>query len=178
MEKVKIKMSNQSDITSIAIIGFDTLSGPVLRYKKHIDNAVKIDLEAHLTPFYLMFNGGSELKPNVIYYDDYKVYTFMREMDLYCFFMKKGTNDEQEYQELKNAAPKWFPPLQPQKKDLTMKQKMQKVLEEQELTVADLRKHFRFNTKTVQKYLKELEEEGIVERKGKAQNRAIIWGVK
>ncbi|MHA1143539.1 MAG: winged helix-turn-helix domain-containing protein [Candidatus Helarchaeota archaeon] len=171
-------MINQSDIRSIAIIGFDTLSGPVLRYKKQFDKTFSMNLEENLTSFYLMFNGGSVFKPKVIHYDDFKVYTFMNELDLYCFFLKKKPEEDQDYQALKNAVPEIFPTIKKKKATVTTKEKMQKILQEQAMTVRDLRKHFRFNTKTVQKYLKELEEEGIVERKGKAQNRAIIWGIK
>lgn len=171
-------MIEQSDLQSVAVISFDTLSGPVLRYQKKFDKSFTLNIAENLTSFYLMFNGGSALKPKVIQYDEFRVFTFMKELDLYCFFLKVKEADQRDYQELEANASKLIPTINKPKGKLTIKEKMRIYLQEQTMTVKQLRKHFRFNMATVRKYLKGLEEEGIVETKGKDHCKEIIWGLK
>jgi predicted HTH transcriptional regulator len=69
----------------------------------------------------------------------------------------------------------FIPRLEKQAKEKSIKEEMMELLEQQKMTVRELRKHFKFNANTVRKYLRALEEEGKAVRKGN-EGKAIIWG--
>lgn len=163
---------NQEDIQSIAVIGFDTVTGPVLKWKKEFEES-NVHIEQFLTSFYIMFNNGSRFFPKAIQYEDFSVITIFREMDLTCFFLKD--KDLLNTSNLEELEKQYIPKFEKQVKEKSIKEEMVELLENQEMTVKDLRKHFKFNANTVRKYLKELEEEGKAIRRG-ADGRAIIWG--
>ncbi|MHA1783650.1 MAG: ArsR family transcriptional regulator [Candidatus Helarchaeota archaeon] len=167
----------KNKLHSVALIGFDTLSGPVLRFaKKFSDNALNFNLEANLTSFYLMFNGGGQFRPREIGFDDFKVVTFMKELDLYCFFLKNAESGN--YQQFEKLADQIFP-KQEKTKTKTIKEKMIDLLNKQKLTVKEIKKHFKFSISTVRKYLKCLEAEGKVECIGTTEkNNAYIYSAK
>ena len=151
----------KKDLHSVALIGFDTLSGPVLRFSKDFSNeSLNFDLDANLTSFYLMFNGGGQFRPREIGFDEFKVVTFMKELDLYCFFLRNSSSGN--YKEYENFAEEIFP-KQESRKEKTIKETMLELLNEQSLTVKEIKKHFNFSVSTVRKYLKALEQEGKVE---------------
>lgn len=162
-----------NEIHSVALIGFDTLSGPVLRFaKQYSKENINLNLEANLTSFYLMFNGGGQFRPREIGFDDFKVVTFMKELDLYCFFLKNaGSGNYVEYEKM---AEKIFP-KQETKKEVTIKEKMVSLLNDQKLTVKEIKKHFKFSVSTVRKYLKRLEEEGKIAQVDETNNKAYIY---
>ncbi len=162
-----------NNLHSVALIGFDTLSGPVLKFsKQYSTDNLDVNLEANLTSFYLMFNGGGQFRPREIGFDNFKVVTFMKELDLYCFFLKNaGSNDYIEYEKLADDI---FP-KQETKKEKTIKDKMIELLEDQKLTVKDIKKYFNFSVSTVRKYLKRLEEEGKIAQVDETDNKAYIY---
>jgi len=164
------KMNN---LHSVALIGFDTLSGPVLRFSKNFSNdKLNLNLDANLTSFYLMFNGGGQFRPREIGFEDFKVVTFMKELDLYCFFLKNaGSGSYGEYEKLAETI---FP-KQETKKEQTIKEKMIGLLNDQGLTVKDIKKHFKFSVSTVRKYLKRLEDEGKIAHVDETENKAYVY---
>ncbi|MFX1449808.1 MAG: winged helix-turn-helix domain-containing protein [Promethearchaeota archaeon] len=162
----------QDDIQSIAVIGFDEITGPVLKWKKEFTNT-NIQVEQFLTSFYIMFNNGSNFLPKAIQYDNFSVITIFREMDLTCFFLKN--KDLLDAANLEQIEQEYIPKLEKQVKEKTIKEEMIGLLENDEMTVKEIRKHFKFNANTVRKYLRALEEEGKLKRIGK-DGRAIIWG--
>ncbi|MHA1378809.1 MAG: ArsR family transcriptional regulator [Candidatus Helarchaeota archaeon] len=162
----------QEDIQSIAVIGFDTVTGPVLKWKKEFRNS-NVRVEQFLTSFYIMFNNGSSFLPKAIQYDDFSVITIFREMDLTCFFLKD--KDLLNTSNLKDLEKQFIPKIEKQAKEKSIKDEMVELLENQQMTVKELRKHFKFNANTVRKYLRALEEEGRAIRKGN-EGRAVIWG--
>ena len=162
---------NTENIQSIAVIGFDTITGPVLKWKKEFQNS-DVKVEQFITSFYIMFNNGSNFLPKAIQFENFSVITLFREMDLTCFFLKEKILDPSNLEELENE---YVPKLEKAVKEKSIKEEMVELLENQEMTVKELRKHFKFNANTVRKYLKALEEEGKAIRKGN-EGRAIIWG--
>ena len=164
----------KKDLHSVALIGFDTLSGPVLRFSKEFSNeSLNFDLNDNLTSFYLMFNGGGQFKPREIGFDEFKVVTFMKELDLYCFFLKNSGSGN--YREYENIAEEIFPKQQT-RKEKTIKETMIELLNEQKLTVKEIKKHFNFSVSTVRKYLKALESEGKIECLGaNDETRAYLY---
>ncbi|NHI91221.1 MAG: ArsR family transcriptional regulator [Candidatus Lokiarchaeota archaeon] len=175
---VKKKMNDiKNKLHSVALIGFDTLSGPVLRFSKIFSKqSLDFDLESNLTSFYLMFNGGGQFKPREIGFDQFKVVTFMKELDLYCFFLRNLESGN--YKEFEEIAENIFP-KQESRKEKTIKEQMIELLEEQKLTVKQIKKHFNFSVSTVRKYLKSLEEEGKVECVGTTdKTNAYLYSTK
>ncbi|MFX0137973.1 MAG: DeoR family transcriptional regulator [Candidatus Hodarchaeota archaeon] len=163
---------NQNDIQSIAVIGFDEITGPVLKWKRDFTNK-PIQVENFLTSFYIMFNNGSSFMPKAIQYDNFSVITIFKEMDLTCFFLKdKNLLDATNLEQLEND---YIPKLKKEVKEKTIKEEMVGLLESKKMTVKEIRKHFKFNANTIRKYLRALEEEGKAKRKG-TDGRAIIWG--
>ena len=162
----------QDDIQSIAVIGFDEITGPVLKWKKDFISS-NVEVEQFLTSFYIMFNNGSSFMPKAIQYDNFSVITIFKEMDLTCFFLKN--KDLLDAANLEQLEQQYIPKLKKQVREKTIKEEMVGLLENEEMTVKEIKKHFKFNANTVRKYLRALEEEGKLKRIG-TQGRAIIWG--
>ncbi|NVM01553.1 MAG: hypothetical protein HWN67_04425 [Candidatus Helarchaeota archaeon] len=162
----------QDDIQSIAVIGFDEITGPILKWKKDFTNT-NVQVEHFLTSFYIMFNNGSSFLPKAIQYENFSVITLFKEMDLTCFFLKN--KDLLDATNLKELEKHYIPKLKKEVKEKTIKEEMAGLLESKQMTVKEIRKHFKFNANTIRKYLRALEEEGKAKRKG-TEGRAIIWG--
>lgn len=162
----------EENIQSIAVIGFDNVAGPILKWKKEFINS-NFQVEQFLTSFYLMFNNGSQFMPKAIQFETFSVVTIFKDMDLICFFLKD--QNLLDYNKVAQLEKQYVPKMKKQVKEKSIKSKMVELLKNQQMTVKEIRKHFRFNTNTVRKYLRALEEEGKAKRKG-SQGKAIIWG--
>ncbi|MHA1534745.1 MAG: hypothetical protein ACTSP8_08470 [Promethearchaeota archaeon] len=81
---------NEDELFGAALIGFDMIDGPFLRWKKEYGpktNLMKLDDFA--MNFYLAFRGGNAgKKPRAILYDKFYIVAFPQDLELCCLFMK------------------------------------------------------------------------------------------
>ena len=168
--------SNQ--VKSIAMIGFDTLKGPVIEWEKCLAKDFELDIQQFCTPFYLMFQSGNGLKPRAIFFENFSVVAFPDEMNLLCLFLD-DTTSKQNFDALLKFAQRYLPKkFDTKPKEETVKDKMVDVLhEQQKMTISDLGKFFNYNNKkTIRNYLLELVLSGKVKRDGK-KGRETIWAI-
>lgn len=165
-------------VKSIAMIGFDTLKGPIVEWKKTLAKDFELDLDQFCTPFYLMFQSGNGIKPRAIFFENFSVVAFSEDMNLLLLFLDSG-EAQQNYQALLKFAKSFYPKTSTKKpKTKPVKERMVDVLcEQQRLTISELRKYFRYNRKTIRRYLLELVLSGKVKREGK-KGRETIWTIK
>lgn len=162
----------EENIQSIAVIGFDNVTGPILKWKKEFPDS-NVQVEQFLTSFYIMFNNGSSFRPMAMQFDNFSVITIFKEMDLICFFLKnKNLIDSTNLDEMEK---KYIPKLEKQAQEKSMKDELSELLQARQMTVKEIRKHFKFSPNTIRKLLKALEEEGKATRIG-LDGKAVIWG--
>ncbi len=169
-------MEFKSDhVKSIAMIGFDTLKGPIIEWEKNLTKDFELDVNQFCTPFYLMFQSGNGIKPRAIFFDNFYVVAYPKDMNLLLLFLDGG-KAQQNYEALLQFAQRHYPKTKPKKqKTKTVKEKMVVVLrDEQKLTISELRKYFKYNRQTIRRYLLDLVLSGKVKRDGK-KGRETIW---
>lgn len=161
-------------VKSIAMIGFDTLKGPVVEWNKKISQDFSLDIAQFCTPFYLMFQSGNGIKPRAIVFEDFSVVAFTKEMNLLLLFLNADV--QQDYEVLFQFAKSHFPKDHVKKpKEITVKDQMLDILrEQQKMTISDLKQSFKYDRKTVRRYLYDLMLSGKVKRDGK-RGRETIW---
>jgi predicted HTH transcriptional regulator len=164
-------------IKSIAMIGFDTLKGPVIEWKKQLTADFSVDIDQFCTPFYLMFQSGNGIKPRAIFFEDFYVVAFSEEMNLLLLFLDGG-NAQQNYNELLKFAKRYYPESYAQKpKEKSVKDNLFEMLKEQQkMTISELGKYFKFNKTTIRRYLLELVLSGKIKRDGK-KGRETLWSI-
>ena len=81
---------DEHEIIAAAMIGFDMIEGPNLKWAKQFQNCgFNFDVESFLMNFYLSFRGGNDgLKPLAILYDGFYIVAFPRGLELCCLFMR------------------------------------------------------------------------------------------
>ena len=176
LKMVNKKMELTADhVKSIAMIGFDTLKGPIVEWNKKLSQDFELDINQFCTPFYLMFQSGNGIKPRAIFFDNFYVVAYPKEMNLLLLFLDGG-KAQQNYEALLQFAQRHYPKTTAKKqKTETVKEKMVDVLQnEQKLTISELRKYFKYNRKTIRRYLLDLVLSGKVKRDGK-KGRETIW---
>ncbi|MFX1294428.1 MAG: DUF977 family protein [Promethearchaeota archaeon] len=160
-------------VKSIAMIEFDILKGPTIEWKKNLTQDFEINIDQFCTPFYLMFQSGNGIKPRAIFFDNFHIVAFKEEMNLLLLFLENS--NKQNYDELLKYAKRFYPKAIVQKpKQKTVKERMINVLREQQATISELRKYFKYNRKTIRRYLLDLVLSGEVKRDGK-KGRETIW---
>lgn len=166
-----------SQIKSIAMIGFDTLKGPIVEWNKTLSQDFELDVKQFCTPFYLMFQSGNGIKPRAIFFDKFYVVAYPEDMNLLLLFID-GEKAQQNYESLLQFAKQHYPKTTPKKsKEKTLEEQMIDVLrEEQQLTISELRNYFKFHRSTIRRYLLELVLSGKVKRDGK-KGRETIWAI-
>ncbi|MHA1264189.1 MAG: DUF977 family protein [Candidatus Helarchaeota archaeon] len=163
-------------VKSITMIGFDTLKGPIIEWTKNLTKDFEIDVNQFCTPFYLMFKSGNGLKPRAIYFEDFCVVAYPEDMNLLLLFLD-GQPAQQNYEALLQFAQRYYPKTTPKKPQKTVKDKMVDLLrDQQKMTISELRKYFKYNRKTIRRYLLELVLSGKVKRNGK-KGRETIWSI-
>ncbi|TFF86029.1 MAG: transcriptional regulator [Promethearchaeota archaeon] len=174
-------MNFESNINSIAMIGFDVTQGPVLKWKKIFNEQNSIDLERLYTNFYIIFRGG-KFKPRAVIFEDFQIVAFPNKLDILCVFLDNKINEE-NYRELEKIAER-----EKQNQNISnteefksesdqIKEKLIKILkEEEEMTIKQLKKHFPLSYWTIRRYLTDLEDEDLVDRN--KEGRSHLWYVK
>ncbi|KKK45872.1 MAG: hypothetical protein Lokiarch_06030, partial [Candidatus Lokiarchaeum sp. GC14_75] len=83
---------SKEELFGAAIIGFDMIDGPFLKWKKEYSGAnekYSVNLDDFAMNFYLAFRGGNQgKKPRAILYDNFYIVAFPNDLELCCLFMK------------------------------------------------------------------------------------------
>ena len=81
---------NEKELFGAALIGFDLIDGPVVRWTKSLQASKgTLNLDDFAMNFYLAFRGGNGgKKPRAILYDDFYIVAFPKDLELCCLFMK------------------------------------------------------------------------------------------
>ncbi|MHA1915048.1 MAG: hypothetical protein ACW986_10570 [Promethearchaeota archaeon] len=179
---------NEKELFGAALIGFDMIDGPFLKWKKEYNktkNRVKIDDFA--MNFYLAFRGGnaSAKKPKAILYDDFYIVAFPRDLELCCLFMKPQNLDENLKQlnkvalrittEMETAKPDTEQPKESDENTIEeMKRIIPNLLTETTMSTPELRRYFKISNSQIWKIMSGLENSNIIKRAEK-KGRTIYW---
>jgi len=176
---------NENEILSAALIGFDMIDGPFLKWKKSFaQNQEMINLNDFAMNFYLAFRGGNAgKKPRAILYDDFYIVAFPKDLELCCLFMKpqgidnniKQLNkiayriiDEMEVDddgEDSNSTNEEFEEIE---------RLILNLLNETEMSTPELRRYFKLSNAEIWKLMSNLENGEKVRRTDK-KGRAVYW---
>ena len=178
---------DENEIISAAMIGFDMIEGPVLRWtREFIEGEINIDFEAFMMNFYLSFRGGAGdegLKPRAILYDDFYIVAFPRGLELCCLFMKpRGIN--RKLMSLSSIADKIMERMEEVDEDIEndnleqdrdeVKRIIVNMLQGQEISTPEIRRSFKMTNSEVWKIMSELEVQQQICRTGKI-GRSQLW---
>jgi len=179
----------ENEIVSAALVGFDMVNGPFLRWKASISKgALNINLEDFATNFYLAFRGGNAgKKPRAILYDDFYIVAFPKGLELCCLFMKPQ-GIERNITELNKIAEKIIIKMESEDEedspDIVEKDKYEDIeeikrlinvlLKETEMATPELRKYFKLSNSQIWKIMNDLESSDQIKRTGKV-GRTIYW---
>jgi len=178
---------NEDELFGAALIGFDMIDGPFLRWKKEYGpktNLMKLDDFA--MNFYLAFRGGNAgKKPRAILYDKFYIVAFPQDLELCCLFMKPQGIDRNINQLNKIASRITHEMESIEQEDDTpnnsdedtieeMKRLIVNLLNGTEMSTPELRRYFKLSSSQIWKVMSNLESSLKVKRARK-QGRAILW---
>jgi hypothetical protein len=181
---------DENEIMSVALIGFDVIEGPFLKWKQdfNAESAVTINMDEFAMNFYLAFKGGNDsLKPRAILYDNFYIVAFPRGLELCCMFMKPSDMTSQ-FSHLAQVAERAIVTKDEDEERAAdtekggnsgqdigeVKRILMNLLRNSEMSTPELRRAFNLNNSQIWKILTDLENEQAVKRTGK-QGRAICW---
>jgi biotin operon repressor len=179
---------NENELFGAALIGFDMIDGPFLKWKKEYNrtkNMVAIDDFA--MNFYLAFRGGnaSAKKPKAILYDNFYIVAFPRDLELCCLFMKPQDLNE-NFKQLNKVASRIITEMEinepekeiPQQSDENTVEEMKRIipnlLTENKMSTPELRRYFKISNSQIWKLMSSLENSNIIKRAEK-KGRTIYW---
>lgn len=178
---------NTNELFGAALIGFDMIDGPFLKWKKEYETAQhKVNIDDFAMNFYLAFRGGNAgKKPRAILYDDFYIVAFPKQLELCCLFMKpQGV--EKNISELNRVASRIITEMdeievaeeEDEEDENTVeeiKRLIVNLLNGTEMTTPELRRYFKLNNAQIWKIMSDLESQGIIKRTGKTDGRAVFW---
>ena len=178
----------EKEIFGAALIGFDMIDGPFLKWKKEYNNASdNINLNDFAMNFYLAFRGGnaSVKKPRAILYDKFYIVAFPKDLELCCLFMKPQ-NVENNIKQLDKIASRIIIEMDTEEdqnsktKDSDedtieeIKRLIPNLLNGTEMSTPELRRSFKLSNSQIWKVMADLENSLMIKRAGK-KGRAIFW---
>ncbi|MFX0071628.1 MAG: hypothetical protein ACFFAO_11105 [Candidatus Hermodarchaeota archaeon] len=177
---------NENEMFGAALIGFDMIDGPFLKWKKENENSL-IDIDDFAINFYLAFRGGNAgKKPRAILYDKFYIVAFPRDLELCCLFLKPQ-GIESNIKQLKKVASRIVSDMEEneEEKDNTdesdedtieeIKRLIVNLLSAREMSTPELRKYFKLSNSQIWKVISDLENEQKVIRTDKKKGRAVVW---
>lgn len=182
---------NENELFGAALIGFDMIDGPFLKWKKEMDEVKNVvNLDDFAMNFYLAFRGGNEgKKPRAILYDNFYIVAFPKDLELCCLFMKPQGVD-QNLKQLNKIANRYIEEMENDediedieeeteiKKDKftikEIKRLIVNLLNENEMSTPELRKYFKLNNSQIWKVMSILESTQKVKRTDK-KGRSVFW---
>jgi hypothetical protein len=180
---------NEKELFGAALIGFDMIDGPFLKWKKEYNKTEDmIKLDDFAMNFYLAFRGGnaSGKKPRAILYDNFYIVAFPRDLELCCLFMKPQNLDENIKQlnkvasriitemEIKEKPEAEVPPESDENTVEEIMRLIPNILTEAKMTTPELRRYFKLSNSQIWKIMSELENAKKVKRAEK-KGRSIMW---
>ena len=182
---------SESELFGAAIIGFDMIDGPFLKFKKdYVNNSGnRVSLEDFAMNFYLAFRGGNAgKKPRAILYDNFYIVAFPNDLELCCLFMEpQGV--EKNISQLKKIANKLIIEMDENEKDNEksensdedtveeIKRLIINLLSGTEMSTPELRRYFKLSNSQIWKVMSDLENAQKIKRTDKKQGRAVFWTV-
>ncbi|MBD3353872.1 MAG: hypothetical protein GF364_20485 [Candidatus Lokiarchaeota archaeon] len=175
---------DENEIISAAMIGFDMIEGPVLKWTQtFVDHKINIDFETFMMNFYLSFRGGNDgLKPRAILYDDFYIVAYPRGLELCCLFMKPrgisgklnhlGEIAEQIIDKMDQIEDEDGESGETDKDEV--KRIIVNMLSGQEMSTPEIRRYFKMTNSEIWKIMSELEESEQVLRTQK-MGRSQMW---
>lgn len=178
----------ESEITAAALIGFDMIEGPMIKWFRQFKACdFKIDMESFLMNFYLSFRGGDEgLQPLAILYGEFYIVAFPRGLELCCMFMQ-AENLQTKLDRLSNIANELVRQMdeaeeQTDKENTAangqdyeeIKRIVINLLHEQQLSTPELRRYFKLSNSEIWAIMSQLEESKAVIRTQKV-GRTQFW---
>jgi len=175
---------NKNELFGAALIGFDLIDGPVVRWTKSLQGSRDpVNLDNFAMNFYLAFRGGNGgKKPRAILYDDFYIVAFPKDLELCCLFMKpQGV--EQNITRLNKIASRMIEDMETdddcddnndEDEIEETKRLIQNILNGTEMSTPELRKYFKLSNAQIWKIISGLESARKVKRT-KKQGRAAYW---
>jgi len=180
----------ESEIFGAALIGFDMIDGPFLKWKKEYSNLGKsVSIDDFAMNFYLAFRGGNESvkKPRAILYDKFYIVAFPKDLELCCLFMKPK-NIDNNIKQLNKIASRIITEMEVNEEedespiDIVsdentideIKRLIPNLLSGTKMSTPELRRYFKLSNSQIWKVMSDLENSKKIKRAEK-KGRSIIW---
>jgi len=178
---------NEDELFGAALIGFDMIDGPFVKYKKEFGPPSNLmNLDDFAMNFYLAFRGGNAgKKPRAILYDKFYIVAFPKDLELCCLFMKPQGIDK-NIKQLNKIATRIIHEIDANEEDIDvpivsnentieeMKRIIVNLLSGIEMSTPELRKYFKLSNSQIWKVMSDLESSLKVKRARK-QGRTVLW---
>jgi hypothetical protein len=178
---------DETELFGAALIGFDMIDGPFLKWKKEFKNSRnKVNIDDFAMNFYLAFRGGNAgKKPRAILYDKFYIVAFPKDLELCCLFMKPQ-GIEKNIIELNKIAGRIITEMEAVEDENThseesdedtieeVKRLIENLLNEKEMSTPELRKYFKLNNSQIWKLMSDLES-SIKIKRARKKGRAVYW---
>lgn len=178
---------NEKELFGAALIGFDMIDGPFLKWKREYTKSGNVmNLDDFAMNFYLAFRGGNAgKKPRAILYDNFYIVAFPRDLELCCLFMKPQGIDN-NIKQLNKVAFRIINEMEmdqeqgesPENSDEDTLEEVKRllinILNATKMTTPELRRYFKLSNAEIWKIMSELEDAHKIRRSGK-KGRAILW---
>ena len=179
---------SENELFGAALIGFDMIDGPFLKWKKEYNNTkVGVNLDDFAMNFYLAFRGGNQgsKKPRAILYDKFYIVAFPQDLELCCLFMKPHGIDE-NIKQLNQIASRIIIEMdneeledtESEDSDVDIVEEIMRLipnlLNDTKMTTPELRRYFKLSNSQIWKIMSELENSQKIKRAGK-KGRSVYW---
>ncbi len=178
---------SENELIGAALIGFDMIDGPFLKWKKEFENSTNlVNLNDFAMNFYLAFRGGNAgKKPRAILYDKFYIVAFPKDLELCCLFMKPQ-GIENNIKQLNKIATKITLEMETEEeKTLPSESSDEGTIEETKrlipnllsgtkMSTPELRRYFKLSNSQIWKIMSDLENSKKIQRAEK-QGRAQLW---
>ena len=179
---------SEKELFGAALIGFDMIDGPFLKWKKEYENSKGlVNLDNFAMNFYLAFRGGNAgKKPRAILYDKFYIVAFPKDLELCCLFMKPQ-GIEKNIKQLNSIASRIMLEMdenEEEKSEQTsdsdedtveeIKRLILNLLNGTEMSTPELRRYFKLSNSQIWKLMSDLESSQKIKRTDK-KGRAVFW---
>lgn len=181
----------ESNILAAAMIGFDMIEGPMVKWFRQFQGAeFPIDVENFLMNFYLSFRGGNEsLQPLAILYEQFYLVAFPRGLELCCLFLRIDQTDFSKLNRLSQIAGELINQVDAMENEYAdmaahnpdaisdydeIKRIAVNLLHGQEMSTPELRRYFKLSNSEIWSLMGQLEEANEIIRTQKV-GRTQYW---
>ncbi|MFW9824330.1 MAG: hypothetical protein ACFFE4_15410 [Candidatus Thorarchaeota archaeon] len=178
---------DENELFGAALIGFDMIDGPFLKWKKEFENSNNlVNLDDFAMNFYLAFRGGNAgKKPRAILYDKFYIVAFPKDLELCCLFMRPQgiENNIKQLNKIANKLTTEMETEEEQEESSLSKDSDEETVDEikriipnllsgTKMSTPELRKYFKLSNSQIWKVMSDLESSKKViraEKKGRSQ---------